>query len=126
MYHLSVSARANDGSGQMGKRTIVGIMVLALSGLFGATAPAHASCNEVGDPACTVGGGVNAALCTAQELAKSGGKPSGQDIADCFTQTTGGGNRSSDIVDTGIVEKVECFFRVYIQEGGESGLDCLT
>ena len=109
----------------MGKRTIVGIMVLALSGLFGMVAPAHASCNEVGDPSCTVGGAVNATLCTAGEIAKSGGKPNGQDIADCFNQTTGG-RRSNDIADTGIVEKVECMFRVYIQEGGESGLDCLT
>jgi len=23
-------------------------------------------------------------------------------------------------------DKVECLFRVYIQEGGEQGLDCLT
>ncbi|HJR45666.1 MAG TPA: hypothetical protein VJ927_08690 [Actinomycetota bacterium] len=28
--------------------------------------------------------------------------------------------------DTNIKERVECMFRVYIQEGGESGLDCLT
>ena len=107
------------------KRTMVGVMALTVSGLFGMAAPAHASCSEVGDPACTVGGAVNATLCTAQEIAKSGGKPSTQDIADCFTQTTGE-RRSSDIVDTGVVEKVECFFRVYITEGGESGLDCLT
>ncbi len=30
------------------------------------------------------------------------------------------------VADTGLVEKVECLFRVYINEGGESGLDCLT
>jgi hypothetical protein len=110
----------------MKKRAVVAAVVMGLSGLVGVAAPAQASCNEVGDPACTVGGGVNAALCTAQEIAKSGGKPSGQDIADCFTQTTGGASAKSDAVDTGIVQKVECMFRVYIQEGGESGLDCLT
>jgi hypothetical protein len=33
---------------------------------------------------------------------------------------------AADPVDTGIVERVECLFRVYINEGGESGLDCLT
>ena len=33
---------------------------------------------------------------------------------------------ASDVVDTNAKEKVECLFRVYIQEGGESGLDCLT
>ena len=33
---------------------------------------------------------------------------------------------AGDIVDTDATDKVECLFRVYIQEGGESGLDCLT
>lgn len=28
--------------------------------------------------------------------------------------------------ETNIVERVECLFRVYINEGGEQGLDCLT
>lgn len=32
----------------------------------------------------------------------------------------------SGLVDSGIVEKVECLFRVYVNEGGESGLDCLN
>ena len=30
------------------------------------------------------------------------------------------------LVDSEIVEKVECLFRVYVNEGGESGLDCLS
>jgi hypothetical protein len=30
------------------------------------------------------------------------------------------------VVDSGVVEKVECLFRVYVNEGGESGLDCLS
>ena len=29
-------------------------------------------------------------------------------------------------VETNIVERVECLFRVYVTEGGEQGLDCLT
>jgi hypothetical protein len=33
---------------------------------------------------------------------------------------------ASEIVDSQATDKVECFFRVYIQEGGENGLDCLT
>ena len=110
----------------MRKRIVVSVVVLALAGLPGLATPAQASCNEVGDPACTVGGVANAALCTAQEVAKSGGKPSTGDIADCFTQTTGGSSAQSDIVDTNLKEKIECMFRVYIQEGGEQGLDCLT
>lgn len=32
---------------------------------------------------------------------------------------------ASDLVDSTATEKVECLFRVYINEGGESGLDCL-
>ncbi len=27
---------------------------------------------------------------------------------------------------SGATEKIECLFRVYINEGGESGLDCLN
>jgi hypothetical protein len=30
------------------------------------------------------------------------------------------------IADSQIVEQVECFFRTYINEGGESGLDCFS
>ncbi|MDQ3915315.1 MAG: hypothetical protein M3323_08310 [Actinomycetota bacterium] len=30
------------------------------------------------------------------------------------------------LVDSGIVERVECLFRVYVNEGGENGLDCLA
>ena len=33
---------------------------------------------------------------------------------------------ATDPIDSNIVEKVECMFRVYINEGGEQGLDCLT
>lgn len=29
------------------------------------------------------------------------------------------------VADSGIVERVECLFRTYINEGGENGLDCL-
>ena len=125
MYYLFALLFAADERRQMRERTIVGVVVLAMTGLLGVAAPAQASCNEVGDPVCTIGGVANAALCTAQEVAKSGGKPSTGEIADCFTQTTGGPARS-DIVDTNVKEKVECLFRVYINEGGESGLDCLT
>ena len=33
---------------------------------------------------------------------------------------------AADPVDaSGATDKVACLFRVYIQEGGESGLDCL-
>jgi hypothetical protein len=32
--------------------------------------------------------------------------------------------QASEIVDSQIVERVECLFRVYINEGGENGLDC--
>ena len=105
----------------MSRRMVVAVVVLALSGLPVLAAPANASCNEVGDPSCTVQGWTNAALCTANEVAS--GAPNKQDLADCFTQTTGspGGN-----ADTNVKEKVQCMFRQYIQEGGESGLDCLT
>jgi hypothetical protein len=109
----------------MRKRMVVGVVVLAMAGLPGLAAPAQASCNEVGDPACTVGGAANATLCTAQEVAKSGGKPNMGEIADCFTQTTGPAS-ATDIVDSDLKQKVQCMFRQYIQEGGESGLDCLT
>jgi len=30
------------------------------------------------------------------------------------------------IFDSQIVDRVECLFRTYINEGGENGLDCLT
>jgi hypothetical protein len=30
------------------------------------------------------------------------------------------------LAETNIVERVECLFRVYVTEGGENGLDCLT
>ncbi|MDQ3953657.1 MAG: hypothetical protein M3279_11965 [Actinomycetota bacterium] len=33
---------------------------------------------------------------------------------------------ASDPVDSNAVEKVECMFRVYVNEGGENGLDCLV
>ena len=33
---------------------------------------------------------------------------------------------ANDLVDTNATDKVECLFRVYIQEGGEQGLECLT
>ncbi|HEX2196712.1 MAG TPA: hypothetical protein VHJ76_07275, partial [Actinomycetota bacterium] len=33
---------------------------------------------------------------------------------------------ANDLVDSNPVEKVECIFRVYVNEGGENGLDCLT
>jgi len=104
----------------MSRRMVVAVAVIALSGLPVLAAPAQASCNEVGDPSCTVQGWTNAALCTANEVAKSGGTPNKQEIADCFTQTTG------SPAATGTKEKVECMFRVYIQEGGDSGLDCLS
>jgi hypothetical protein len=105
----------------MRKRMVVGVVVLATSGLMVLAAPARA-CTEVGDPACTVDGAVNASLCIANEVVKGGGKTEMHEIRDCFLQTTG---RSNDLADTGVTEKVECMFRVYIQEGGESGLDCL-
>jgi hypothetical protein len=33
---------------------------------------------------------------------------------------------AADPAETNIVERVECLFRVYVTEGGEQGLDCLT
>lgn len=30
------------------------------------------------------------------------------------------------LVDSGIVERVECLFRAYFNEGGQNGLDCLA
>lgn len=33
---------------------------------------------------------------------------------------------ANELTDTNLTEKVECMFRVYISEGGESGLECLT
>lgn len=39
---------------------------------------------------------------------------------------TAGAASATDPVDSNVVEKVECTFRVYVTEGGENGLDCLT
>jgi hypothetical protein len=69
------------------KIAVLGVAV-ALSGLTALASPAKASCNEVGDPACTVAGVVNATTCTATTVAKSGGKLDFGAIADCFNQTT--------------------------------------
>ena len=33
---------------------------------------------------------------------------------------------ASELVDSDVVDRVECLFRVYVTEGGEGGLDCLT
>jgi hypothetical protein len=33
---------------------------------------------------------------------------------------------AGDPVETNVIERVECLFRVYVTEGGEQGLDCLT
>lgn len=33
---------------------------------------------------------------------------------------------AQDLVDSRIVERIECLFRVYVNEGGENGLDCLA
>ncbi|HEV2755119.1 MAG TPA: hypothetical protein VG318_05005 [Actinomycetota bacterium] len=33
---------------------------------------------------------------------------------------------ANELVDTAATDKVACLFRVYIQEGGENGLECLT
>ena len=30
------------------------------------------------------------------------------------------------LVDSNLIERVQCLFRVYVTEGGEQGLDCLT
>lgn len=32
---------------------------------------------------------------------------------------------ASELVDTNATDKVSCLFRVYIQEGGQNGLNCL-
>jgi hypothetical protein len=32
---------------------------------------------------------------------------------------------ATDPIDSNIIEKIECLVRVYINEGGENGLDCL-
>lgn len=33
---------------------------------------------------------------------------------------------AQDLVDSRIVERVECLFRVYVNEGGNNGLGCLS
>ena len=43
-----------------------------------------------------------------------------------FTGSVASAADPDSLVDTNIKERVECLFRVYIQEGGESGADCLT
>ena len=95
--------------------------LVAAGGLVAMPGPALACGSEPGDPGCTVGSVVNATTCTATSVVKGGGKIDKGEIADCFTQTT-----RSEAVESNITDKVECMFRVYIQEGGESGLDCLT
>jgi hypothetical protein len=39
---------------------------------------------------------------------------------------TAGAASANDPLDSNVVEKVECMLRVYVNEGGENGLDCLT
>ncbi len=33
---------------------------------------------------------------------------------------------AQELVDSRIVERVECLFRVYVNEGGQNGLECLA
>lgn len=40
--------------------------------------------------------------------------------------STAGPASATDPVQSNVVERVECMFRVYVTEGGESGLDCLA
>ncbi|HWL64357.1 MAG TPA: hypothetical protein VNP73_00130 [Actinomycetota bacterium] len=67
---------------------VLGVIV-AVGSLTTFASPAHA-CNEVGDPACTVGGAVNASACVASlvaESAKTGEPINKHELADCFNQT---------------------------------------
>lgn len=43
-----------------------------------------------------------------------------------FMGSTASAQDPGGLVDSQIVEKVECLFRVYVNEGGENGLDCLN
>ena len=47
-------------------------------------------------------------------------------LAVMMVATTAGVASAQPVADTNIVERVECFFRVYVTEGGEQGLDCLV
>jgi hypothetical protein len=69
-------------------RMVVLSAIVAVSGLTALATPAHACGSEPGDPGCTVAGAVNATVCTATTIAKSGGKIDMGAIADCFNQTT--------------------------------------
>lgn len=40
--------------------------------------------------------------------------------------TSGAAWATDPLAETNVVERVECLFRVYVTEGGESGLDCLA
>lgn len=39
---------------------------------------------------------------------------------------TGVASAGNPVAETNVTEKIECMFRVYVTEGGENGLDCLT
>jgi hypothetical protein len=69
-------------------RLIALAALVAAGGLVVMPAPAQACGSEPGDPGCTVGGAVNATVCAAISVAKSGGKIDKGELADCFTQTT--------------------------------------
>lgn len=40
--------------------------------------------------------------------------------------TAGPAAAAEPFAETNVVERVECMFRVYVNEGGENGLDCLV
>lgn len=47
-------------------------------------------------------------------------------LVPAMVTTMAGPASATDPVDSNVVERVECMFRVYVTEGGESGLDCLA
>lgn len=47
-------------------------------------------------------------------------------LALAIVATASGVASADPAVETNVVERVECLFRVYVNEGGEQGLDCLA